>query len=155
MSIPIFYMACSSKGYLGPELDSSEVSNVAIHSGNLVTIKDIEIDNIDLGIFSSSIDLLEGNHKFIVSYESENTGTCYPEQGTCQVRISIGKCTGEIKTIKGRKYLVTLSSKAGGVSISVLPKGYYDFSIREDETNIGHGNCVEEYSRIILKSERS
>ena len=153
--ISLSTFACSSKGYLGPELGSSEVSNVAIHSGSLIDIKDIDIDNNDLGIFSSSIDLLEGTHKFIISYESESTGTCYPEQRTCQVRISIGKCTGEIKTLKGRKYLITLSNKSSNISISILPKGYYDFNVREDESNIGHGLCVEEFSRIILRSERS
>lgn len=151
----VYIFGCSTKGYSGPDLESTEIANVSIHSDKATSIRKIEIDNNDLGIFSSSIDLLEGEHKFLIEYETEQIQSCYPEQQTCQVKVSIGSCKGNLKTFKNRNYMISISSQSLITSVSVLPKGYSDFNVREDEKNAGHGLCTEEYSRIMIKSERS
>lgn len=151
----ITLLACTAKGYSGPTLDSSLVSNIAIHSAQEVNLKTMEVDGISLGSFANSIDVIKGEHTFSISYESEKTATCYSEYRQCSVRVSVGTCTGKLKTLEGRKYLITLSAKSGDTTMSILPKGYYDLTTREDETNIGSGICKESSFYFITRADRS
>jgi hypothetical protein len=148
-------IGCTARGYDGPRIDSALISNIAVHSTQEVNLKTVIINERNLGSFDTSIDVTKGEHTFSISYESEKTATCYSEYRQCSVRVSVGTCTGKIKTLEGRKYLITLSAKSGDTTMSILPKGYYDFTSRNDETNIGSGICKESSFYFITRADRS
>ncbi len=151
----VFILGCTAKGYIGPTLDSSVVSNIAIHSSQEVNLKTVEVDGSSLGSFANSIDVTKGEHTFSIAYESEKTATCYSEYRQCSVRVSVGTCTGEIKTLEGRKYLITLSAQYGDTGMSILAKGFYDLTTRDDEVNIGSGTCKQSSFYFITRADRT
>lgn len=118
------------------------VSNIDFHSSPGLTLNDIQIDNRSLGTFAQAVDVEPGAHAISLSYafESEN---CDPSDSFCEVETSRGLCEGSMNTRDGRKYLVTVDGGNNLVVIRISAKGYFDFSEREDEPNVGAGHCRE------------
>lgn len=136
------FSGCTSQGYSGAALPSSEVSHISFANSGKVSLSSVEVDDRPLSVFSSAVEVLPGEHGLVVDYRYEEEN-CQTYDDYCYSEAYSGRCTGDIKTLPGRSYLVTIVQKYNLISATVLPKGYFDFGVRDDEGYIGGLVCQE------------
>jgi len=117
-------------------------ANIAIHSSTGLSITAAKLNGQALGHFANSVDVSPGEHKLEVSYSLQQEN-CHPGEYFCEVEYKYGICTATVRTKVDRNYLVTITAKYALISVRVSAKGYFDFSERDDETNVGTGSCRE------------
>jgi hypothetical protein len=148
----VLVLGCTSQAYPGPARPESEVSKVTFSTSGQVSMYGAELDGQALAVFSDSVQVLPGSHSFTLRYEVDSDQECRSDD-LCFVTTAYGVCLGTLRTQAGRSYLVTVKNQGTWVHGTVLAKSYFDFSVRNDEPNVGSITCEASGERY--KAERN
>lgn len=132
---------CTARGYSGPVRQAAEISTITLSKVGEVSLEHLVFDDRQISSLSDNVELLSGNHNFRLYYRIESQDNCHQGDVFCIATVIKGVCEGHLNTLPGRTYLVTVENKYSQVDVHVSAKGYFDFSERSDEPDLGGGTC--------------
>ncbi len=143
LSISIaFVCGCSVKAYPGPELPEEDISTLTIATDQEISLPKVSVDNNNIPTTIGKVELLPGKHSVKIDFRIDHREECAGKDYYCSTEIYRGRCHGQLTTVAGRPYLLTIHANSGIVEMTFSPKGYFDFFERDDEANFASGSCT-------------
>jgi hypothetical protein len=122
-----------------PPGDTSHI--VLIRSNPSAQVESVSVDRMAVPMFANSLSVPAGPHEIALQYSMEAGPGCDTIDDLCATTTLRGECSGTVRTLPGRAYLLNLETRFGEVTAQVNPKGFFDLLSREDEPNVGSLTC--------------
>jgi hypothetical protein len=122
-----------------PPGDTSRIVFVRSHPN--AQVEGISVDTTAVPMSASTLSVPAGKHELSLRYRVEAGPGCDSIDDLCATTTLRGECSGTVRTLPGRAYLLNLETRFGEVSAQVAAKGLFDLLSRDDEPNVGTLTC--------------
>lgn len=124
------------------ELPPGEESRVVLMCSNLnAQIESVSLNQVPVSVVASTLSMPAGENQIALRYRIETGPGCDSIDDLCATTTLRGECSGTVRTLAGRRYLLSLDTRFGEVSAQMNPKGLFDLLSRTDEPNVGALTC--------------
>jgi hypothetical protein len=124
------------------ELPVGEESRVVlIRSNPTAQVESVSLNQVPVAVFANALSLPAGENQIALRYRIEAGPGCETIDDLCATTTLRGECSGTVRTLPGRAYLLSLDTRSGEVSAQINAKGLFDLLSRTDEPNLGTLTC--------------
>jgi hypothetical protein len=124
------------------ELPPGEESRVVlIRSNPNAEVESVSVNQVPVSMSANTLSVPAGEHQIALRYRVEAGPGCDTIDDLCATTTLRGECSGRVRTLPGRAYLLNLETRFGEVSAQMNAKGLFDLLSRQDEPNLGTLTC--------------
>ena len=114
---------------------------VLIRSNPNAQVESVSLNEVPVSLLANTLSVPAGENQIALRYRVEAGPGCDSIDDLCATTTLRGECTGTVRTLPGRAYLLNLETRFGEVSAQVNAKGLFDLLSRTDEPNVGTLTC--------------
>lgn len=138
----LWFCGCSFTFVEDYQLPSGEESRVVlIRSNPSAQVESVSLNQVPVSVFANTLSMPAGKNQISLRYRIEAGSGCDMIEDVCATTTLRGECSGTVRTLPGRPYLLSLDTRFGEVSAQMNAKGFFDLSSRTDEPNVGTLTC--------------
>ncbi len=138
----LWFCGCSFTFVEDHELPRGEGSRVVLICSNpSAQVESVSLNQVPVSVFANSLSMPAGENHIALRYRIEAGSRCDTIDDLCATTTLRGECSGTVRTLAGRPYLLSLDTRFGEVSAQMNAKGLFDLSSRTDEPNVGPLTC--------------
>ncbi len=114
---------------------------VLIRNSAHAQVESVSVNRVPVSVFANALSLPAGENEIVLRYRIEVGAGCEAIDDLCATTTLRGECSGTVRTLPGRAYLLSLESRFGEVSAQMNAKGLFELLSRRDEPNVGTLTC--------------